>query len=173
MACPSPYTNCADPSQHPEMCISGAQVSYSNAHPANKKCCPAGFSCGPAYDSPCENAVTHEVTPAKYISVEGVFAGCHDSTWLSPAAVGGIVAVGVLAFLALCFAALWCVRRTLYRPMGGGARRRTKSKPGKAGARDSVAERNRDGAVLELGTASSGITVTTEVKVEGEGRAEV
>jgi membrane protein implicated in regulation of membrane protease activity len=81
-----------------------------------------------------------------------VFAGCHDATALSPQAVGGIVAVGVLVFCALCFGALWCVRKGLYRPV--------------------AKRKSYRGSRLEMG-GGRGITVTREVKVEGNGRAEV
>jgi len=101
-------------------------------------------------------------TNPQYLSAPAVFAGCNDASALSPAAVGGIVAVGVISFCLLCGGLLWWIRNSLYRDP---ARRRYWGTGGRG-----------KGDGLGLGMGGTGITITKEFKVEekdsGGGRVE-
>ncbi|KAG0136110.1 hypothetical protein HOY82DRAFT_536456 [Tuber indicum] len=168
--CPTPYTNCADPSSHREMC-SASLSGYTDHRNLNRKCCPPGYACGDSYAAPCvliagnvtrgEEEMRVVRTNPQYIATPAVFAGCHDATALSPAAVGGIVAVGVVSFCLLCGFLLWWIRRRLYRDPN----RRRYWRTGERGA-PGVA-----GGISALGMGDTGIRITKEFKVE-EGKDE-
>ncbi|KAG0634757.1 hypothetical protein HOY80DRAFT_1059109 [Tuber brumale] len=164
--CPTPYTNCADPSSHREMC-SASLSGYTDSRSLNRKCCPTGYACGGTYTAPCvlqagnvtqggEGEVEVVHTNPQYIATPAVFAGCDDASALSPAAVGGIVAVGVVSFCFLCGVLLWWIRRRLYRDPGRPSYWRTGERGG-AGV---------SGRISALGIGDMGIRITKEFKVE-------
>ncbi|CUS07399.1 unnamed protein product [Tuber aestivum] len=166
--CPTPYTNCGDPSSHKEMC-SAELTGYSDSRSLNQKCCPAGYACGSTYNDPCvilADNTTHggELrvrTNPQYISAPAVFAGCDDASALSPGAVGGIVAVGVISFCFLCGVLLWWIRRSLYRDP-------TRQRYWRTGERSRITAAGSGvlGGVSVLGMGDTGITITREFRVE-------
>lgn len=104
----------------------------------------------PPYTNP-EKVITNPL----YLSVNGIFAGCNDSSKLSPGAVGGIVAVAILGICFLCATVMCCLRRRLYRDP---ARRRRHAKAQKV-----VSDRRGRAKNLE-------ITITRDYAVEERGR---
>lgn len=144
------------------MCQAGATPGYNDHNPLQKKCCPIDYSCGPTYSSPCvRNSSSGDggrvFTNPQYLYRSLVFPGCNDAkNLLTPAAVGGVVAIGILTFTVLCALLLYTVRRKLY---SDPQRRRGRAFSG-AGAGDVVKQQN-------------GITVTREIKIEGAGGQDV
>ncbi|KAI5776912.1 hypothetical protein EDC01DRAFT_791878 [Geopyxis carbonaria] len=170
--CPAGSTNCADPATHREMCAAPTP-GYSARLSLNRKCCPPTHACGPTYDSLCTLTLTSNATlttPPQFLAAPAVFAGCRDGAKISPAAAGGVVACAIVAFVALCWAALWCVRRRLYRA------------PRRRSADDGAKGRGGGGkggvGGVGKGVVMEGIVVTSEIQVEeggevhGEGEGE-
>ncbi|RPA99469.1 hypothetical protein L873DRAFT_1843578 [Choiromyces venosus 120613-1] len=172
--CPTPYTNCADPSSHKEMC-SAELTGYTDSQNLNKKCCPGGYTCGSNYNTPCLLIHTNSsdsdkevFTNPQYISKPAVFAGCNDASSLSPAAIGGIVAVGVITFCLLFGLVLWWIRRRLYRDPARRQYGRTEVAV-EIPTTTTVRRRRGEQEVSGMGmgvSGGTGITITREFKVE-------
>ena len=108
-------------------------------------------------------------TNPQYLSAPAVFAGCNDASALSPAAVGGIVAVGVISFCLLCGALLWWIRRRLYRDPARRSYWRTGEQGAITTAGAGVVSGKGEGLPSGMGGSEmgeTGITITREFKVE-------
>jgi hypothetical protein len=109
-------------------------------------------------------------TNPQYLATSKVFPGCDDGKLISPAAVGGITACAVVAFVVVCGVGLWVVRKFLYRnPVQNRRRRRGREREAESGMEmGGGLKRLRHGG----GGLRRGITVTREIRVEGNERVE-
>lgn len=142
-ACPAGYYSCADSDYHKEMCSmkyfdsqDGSGVyGYSDrlSRTLQQKCCPEQFSCGGSFDAPCiyigapqtptEPAI---LTNPMYLKYIGAYPGC-DQNGITPAAVGGVVAVVIVGICVIGGLLLWLVKKRLHRDPNRVSRMRRKS----------------------------------------------
>ncbi|KAI5801649.1 hypothetical protein DFH27DRAFT_63975 [Peziza echinospora] len=131
-SCPAGYYSCADSRYHAEMCSikhvdsqdgSGVFGYGEYSRTTQQKCCPLDYSCGGSFDAPCKyidikqelpDDDTIILTNPMYVKKIGVFPGC-DEGKISPAAVGGIVAVSIFGMCAIGGFLLWILRKRLFR----------------------------------------------------------
>lgn len=76
------------------------------------------YSCGGSFDAPCiyiqQSAQPAILTNPMYVKTIGVYPGC-DENGITPAAVGAIVALAIIAMCAIGGLLLWVVKNYLHR----------------------------------------------------------
>ncbi|KAF8431139.1 hypothetical protein BGX38DRAFT_1229767 [Terfezia claveryi] len=141
--CPPGYFSCADSNHHEDMC----SMKYSSSQDGSgvygygemlsrtlqQKCCPAQFSCGGSFDAPCiylgdqQNLTGPAIlTNPMYVEDINAYPGC-DQNKISPAAVGGIVAIAIVGIVLIGGVLLWLVKKRIHRDPNRHARMRRKS----------------------------------------------
>lgn len=98
-----------------------------------QKCCPAQFSCGGSFEAPCIYRAVQQnltgpaiLTNAMHVDEINAYPGC-DQNKISPAAVGGIVAIAIIGIVLIGGVLLWLVKKRLHRDPNRQARMRRKS----------------------------------------------
>ncbi|KAF8423258.1 hypothetical protein EV426DRAFT_574546 [Tirmania nivea] len=141
--CPAGYYSCADSDYHEEMCSIKYFASQDGSgvygygemlsRTLQQKCCPAQFSCGGSFDAPCiyigvqQNLTEPAIlTNPMYVNAINAYPGC-DRNKISPAAVGGIVAIAIVGVVLIGGVLLWLVKKRLHRDPNRQARKRRKS----------------------------------------------